>query len=240
MNSASATLAEDGFCLHPGLLSDPETDGLLGLIEGAGCNPETRAGRRDVGESAALEEFLGAHRGIRSLVSGLLGDGAFPVRVLFFDKTPAANWLVAWHQDRTVAVAERRACAGFGGWSVKAGVPHVQPPAAVLEGMLTLRLHLDDCGPDRGPLRVLAGSHRLGLLDAPAMARLTASAPTVECVARRGDAFVMRPLLLHASSKARRPGRRRVLHIEYAAKDLPGGLLWRSRARGPRPTLPCP
>lgn len=36
----------------------------------------------------------------------------------------------------------------------------------------------------------------------------------------------MRPLLLHASSPAASPGHRRVLHVEYAAAGLPGGLQW--------------
>ncbi len=84
------------------------------------------------------------------------------VRGLFFDKTPGANWPVAWHQDLTLAVAERREIAGWSNWSVKAGVPHVQPPVDILERMVTLRLQLDDCGADNGPLRVLPGSHCLG------------------------------------------------------------------------------
>ena len=39
---------------------------------------------------------------------------------------------------------------GYGPWTVKAGIAHVRPPIGVLEGMLTLRVHLDDCGPGRG------------------------------------------------------------------------------------------
>ena len=49
-----------------------------------------------------------------------------------------------WHQDLSIAVKERHEVAGFGPWSVKEGVP-VQPPVEILESMLTLRLHLDDC-----------------------------------------------------------------------------------------------
>jgi hypothetical protein len=36
----------------------------------------------------------------------------------------------------------------------------------------------------------------------------------------------MRPLLLHASSPAASPRHRRVVHLEYAAADLAGGLAW--------------
>ena len=37
---------------------------------------------------------------------------------------------------------------------------------------------------------------------------------------------MIRPLLLHASSAAESPRRRRVVHLEYAADPLPGGLDW--------------
>ena len=36
----------------------------------------------------------------------------------------------------------------------------------------------------------------------------------------------MRPLLLHASSASQSPRHRRVIHLEYAADPLPGGLVW--------------
>jgi hypothetical protein len=41
-----------------------------------------------------------------------------------------------------------------------------------------------------------------------------------------GGVMLMRPLLLHASSKCRTGAHRRVLHIEYAGCDLPSGLQW--------------
>jgi hypothetical protein len=44
--------------------------------------------------------------------------------------------------------------------------------------------------------------------------------------AKRGDVLLMSPLLLHGSERARVPTRRRVLHLEWAAFDLPGGLHW--------------
>ncbi len=100
------------------------------------------------------------------LVEPVLGPGAFAVRGLLFDKTAAANWSVPWHQDLTIAVQDRVEAEGFGPWNVKAGILHVRPPIGVLEGMLTLRIHLDDCETGQGPLRVLPGSH-LGGSSAP-------------------------------------------------------------------------
>ena len=162
----------------------------------------------------------------RGLLEHLSGQTVFPVRALFFDKTPAANWRVPWHQDLTIAVAQKVECPGFAGWSLKAGIPHVQPPAAILEGMLALRLHLDDCTAENGALRVIPRSHLGGKLLPGAIPRVVATNPEVVCAIPRGGAMVMRPLLLHASSPATHPAHRRVLHIEYATAELPGGLKW--------------
>jgi ectoine hydroxylase-related dioxygenase (phytanoyl-CoA dioxygenase family) len=125
-----------------------------------------------------------------------------------------------------IPVAERKNVPGFGPWSIKAGVVHVKPPAAVLAGMLALRVHLDDCGMDNGPLRVLPGSHRHGFLSSAEVREWIATREPVTCIARRGDVLAMRPLLLHASSPAEVPAHRRVLHIEYSAQPLPSPLRW--------------
>ena len=160
-----------------------------------------------------------------SLARPILGDAAHPVRGILFDKTPGANWVVPWHQDLSIAVKKRFDVPGFGPWSQKAGVVHVQPPAEVLRGMLTVRLHLDDCGVDNGPLRVIPGSHREAMTPEQIEIAVNGRAQvTCECLA--GGAVVMRPMILHASSPARSPAHRRVVHIEYAAGDLPSGLQW--------------
>jgi ectoine hydroxylase-related dioxygenase (phytanoyl-CoA dioxygenase family) len=123
-------------------------------------------------------------------------------------------------------VKERRDVEGFGPWSVKAGVVHVQPPASVLAGMLTVRLHLDDCGLENGPLRVVPGSHKLGVSDAAAIADARNRIAEATCAVGAGSVVLMRPLLLHASSPATVAGHRRVIHLEFAAAELPGGLEW--------------
>lgn len=198
----------------------------LATLPGAGG-----AGLRDlaatVHEVAALAELPVA----RGLASAVLGREAFAVRTLFFDKNPAANWKVAWHQDLTIAVRGQREVAGFGPWSVKAGIPHVQPPVAVLERMITLRLHLDACDAGNGALRVLPTSHLAGRLTAAAIQTWREREPELTCAVPRGGILLMRPLLLHASAPAVHPRHRRVVHIEFAAEDLPGGLAWFEKGR---------
>ena len=109
------------------------------------------------------------------------------------------------------------------------GVCHVQAPAEVLENMLSLRLHLDDAGPDNGALQVLPGSHASGKLTERSRRESRGEGTEILCTARAGDALVMSPLLLHASSIATRPSHRRIIHIDYSCDDLPGELNWNWR-----------
>jgi ectoine hydroxylase-related dioxygenase (phytanoyl-CoA dioxygenase family) len=182
--------------------------------------------KRNLLQSVPAVQRLAAAPEIRALVQPVLGPQAFPVKGLLFDKTPTANWKVAWHQDTMIAVRERMPARGFGPWSVKDGVPHVQPPADVLAGILTVRVHLDDCGTDNGPLRVLAGSHRAGIMSAESIETWREAHPAVTCTVDRGGVLLLRPLTLHASSAATAPRHRRVIHLEFAAGPLPGGLQW--------------
>src|SRR5439155_13388597 len=89
-------------------------------------------------KSALVREFAFSER-LGRLLQSRMDRPAFPVRALFFDKTPAANWRVGWHQDLTIPVAERIETDGFGAWSVKAGVTHAEAPREILESIATLR-----------------------------------------------------------------------------------------------------
>jgi hypothetical protein len=229
-------LNADGFETVAGVLTADQVESLTAAVA-AVANQEalSRAGAvygiRDLLRRVPAVRELAESPTVRALVDPVLGTGVRPVRGIFFDKAPGANWKVPWHQDLTVAVRERRAAEGFGPWSVKEGGPHVQPPVEVLERMLAVRLHLDDCGPDNGPLQVLPGTHRLGRLGAERITELTAEREAVTCAVPVGGALLMRPLLLHRSSAAVSPRHRRVVHIEFAAGELPAGLEWHETSR---------
>jgi ectoine hydroxylase-related dioxygenase (phytanoyl-CoA dioxygenase family) len=130
-----------------------------------------------------------------------------------------------------MAVRERRDVPGYGPWSTKAGVTHVQPPTAVLERMVTVRIHIDPCPASNGALRVVPGTHALGRLNQNLVEPHIEESRAVCCEADSGDALVMRPLLLHSSSSSLNAGHRRVLHFDYAVGDLGGGLEWRTLSR---------
>jgi ectoine hydroxylase-related dioxygenase (phytanoyl-CoA dioxygenase family) len=221
-------LEEQGFAIMPQALIGIELEAVLAAISKADALVSVggRGGARALFERLPKIRTLAMQASVRGPAATVLGPDCFPVRSLLFDKTPTANWKVVWHQDLTIAVRARRDVEGYGPWSSKAGIPHVQPPVTVLERMVAVRVHLDDCGSDNGPLRVLPGSHRAGRIRAPDIEAWRQGVAEVSCVVPRGGLLVMRPLLLHASSPATSPRHRRVIHIEYAAEQLPGGLEW--------------
>jgi ectoine hydroxylase-related dioxygenase (phytanoyl-CoA dioxygenase family) len=221
-----------GFATARDVVSDGAAEEILAALADSPATGRTRRGGAADRGVYALRNLLAIPRvrelagELRTLVLPVLGSGARVVRGIFFDKTPGANWKVAWHQDLSIAVNRRSDLPGYGPWSVKAGVVHVQPPRQVLERMLTIRLHLDECGDDNGPLKVVPGSHRDGVLPPGEVARRVQAGPVVACAAPRGGAVLMRPLLLHASSPARSPSHRRVVHLEYCDVTLPAPLQW--------------
>lgn len=207
------TFVRDGAVLLPGLFDAAALEPLLSIP------PEGPGLRLHTGIAPVIAPATAA-------ASRLLGSTAFPVRAVLFNKTPDSNWIVAWHQDRTIPVTARIETPGFGPWSRKDGLLHVMPPVSVLERMATLRIHLDDVGTDNAPLRVALGSHRLGLTVAREAAFIAAKHEIIECRARRGDVWAYSTPILHASERSRIDGERRVLQVDYATEDLPDGLHW--------------
>lgn len=187
--------------------------------------PDDVAGIRLSG-IADLRPILGPEGAIGSLAGQLIGSSACAVRAVLFDKTAAANWGLAWHQDRTVVVRERRATPGYGPWSVKAGLIHVAPPFEVLSSMTTLRVHLDDVDMDNAPLLIAPGSHLTGAVPEHTIPDVVNRLGTSECLADAGDIWAYATPILHASRPAARARRRRVLQIDYACQPLDGGLEW--------------
>ncbi|MDT7604911.1 MAG: hypothetical protein QOF61_2908 [Acidobacteriota bacterium] len=224
-------IEHDGFAVVPHVVGDEDISEIISALEAVGdAVGMSRQGSiyaiRNLFEVVPVLHGLARSRSVRSLVEPIVGAGCFVVRAIFFDKTPEANWKVAWHQDLSIAVRRRAEVEGFGAWSEKAGVAHVQPPAEILQGMLSVRLHLDASDETNGSLKVFPSSHLRGRLSACEIQRWRESAQPVECHVPRGGALLMRPLLLHASSASIEPRHRRVVHLEFAAHKLPGGLEW--------------
>jgi ectoine hydroxylase-related dioxygenase (phytanoyl-CoA dioxygenase family) len=213
---------EQGFTIIPGVVSEGECGDLPLHVHQAG-----EAGSRRLLDETwcmALAMRLCAHPQVAPLVP----DHHVVVQCTAFEKSVETNWLVPVHQDLSIPVHARVDHPDLSGWSEKEGVWYVQPPVELLQQLVAVRLHLDDCGEDDGPLRVVPGSHLLGRIDAEEARSVKARCGEASCPAPRGAAMVMRPLLLHASSKARGTSRRRVLHFLFGPRELPHGLRWQA------------
>lgn len=170
----------------------------------------------------ALAGRLRQHVDIAALIPADYGT----VQCTYFEKSVDRNWLVPIHQDLSIPVAKRIDHPELRGWSEKEGNLFVQPPTSVLEQLVALRVHLDPCSELDGPLQFIPGSHRAGRISADEARLQRLAGPIIGCPMEQGDVLAMRPLVLHASSKAEGSSRRRVLHFVFGPRELPYGLTW--------------
>ncbi len=187
---------------------------------------DVKVGGRSFDLSPVVLQLLSPSGELGQVASALSDGAARPVRVLAFDKTPETNWHLGWHQDRVIAVKQRRPVSWNGTWTCKAGVPHVEAPVDVLHSMFSLRLHLDDCPADNGALKVLPCSWLKGRMTDAEVRHIAENGDPVICEAAAGDVVAMKALTVHGSDAALEPTHRRVLHVDYCVCDLPEGLQW--------------
>ena len=89
-----------------------------------------------------------------------------------------------------------------------------------------VRLHLDDVPETNAPLLVAPGSHRLGCIPEADVPGVVERCGVAVCTAVAGDVWLYATPILHASKAATAASRRRVLQVDYAINELPGGLRW--------------
>jgi ectoine hydroxylase-related dioxygenase (phytanoyl-CoA dioxygenase family) len=205
---------EQGFAIIPGLLAPVDLDPLIAKLSEPEL-PRSRAGVRHAMRFPCVRALARDER-LLGMARRILGNSALPFKATMFDKSPTANWLVAWHQDTALPLKQQSDKRDWGPWSVKDGVMYAHAPASALSKIVALRVHLDESTSENGPLRVLPGTHELGVLTDYAMHELSTKIKSVDCPVSRGGVLAMRPLIVHASSKSLGAHPRRVLHIEYA------------------------
>lgn len=229
-DDVQSQFASDGFFIINEIFTGDEVEVLLQTISNADASNDTF---RQNGELFAIRQFVKEipqiqlqvmNQRLSHLISGLFGNDYFIIKSIYFDKPERSNWFVPYHQDLTISVDKKGDYPGFGPWTVKQGQFAVQPPLEILEDNFTIRVHLDDTDHTNGALRVVPGSHGKGVYRAEDIDWSTER--EVICDVRRGGIMLMKPLLLHASSRTTSNQRRRVIHIEFGRKPLPEGLCW--------------
>jgi ectoine hydroxylase-related dioxygenase (phytanoyl-CoA dioxygenase family) len=208
-------IEETGLAILPGVFRHEHLDRILEAINQAAPS-RSRAGLRHA-LSLAPVQALSRQTELIEIARAVLGADAFPFRATLFDKSPQSNWLVVWHQDTALPLRDRRELPGWGPWSVKAGIHYAHAPSSALSHVLALRIHFDDSTASNGPLRVLPGTHSMGVLSDECVHEVAQRITAMDCLVPKGGVMAMKPMLIHASSKSRAEMSRRVLHIEYAA-----------------------
>lgn len=219
-----AALAEEGFVIRENLFSLKEVDEILTVIEST----------KEVEKHFAIRQFFKKVPASKPLVFNqkfitffkkYIGDNYFMVKAIYFDKPPDANWIVPWHQDLTIVTNNRLEIAGYSKWRTKNKKQYVQPPDEILENIITIRIHLDECNASNGALKVISGSHKNGInqkLD------FDKEKPVI-CEVKCGGVLLMKPLIYHASKRTENNKNRRVIHLEFASKVLPTGIDYEER-----------
>jgi len=215
-------ISDSGIQIEEQVLSARECDRLVAQLTASASSG--RAGTRHLMSNNAVQELANDQRVLR-IAQAALGGPALPFRATLFAKSGAANWLIPWHQDTALPLATSFSDAEWASWSQKAGIRYAHAPAWALSRVVALRIHLDASNIDNGPLRVVPGSHLAGVLTDQSVSDRVKKQNHATCLIPREGVLAMRPLLIHASSKAACDAPRRVLHIEYAdSLDLRPGI----------------
>lgn len=206
---------------------NPESIALLCREIARYTKTQKAYGIRDLHLKVKIVASLAKSAPIKSILHEYAGDRQFKlIKAIFFNKNLQHSWAVPWHQDKTIAVKEKAIVSGYKNWTVKKGVPHVQPPSKILEKIVTVRIALDEADADSGALRIIPRSHNLGILEQKEIDSITQQQESQFCSLKAGDILLMHPLLLHSSSKCISSNDQRIIHLEYSGCDLPLDLVW--------------
>ena len=225
-----AELETQGFTIISALFNDNEIGAIASVIESADTSGV--AFRRSA-SLFAIRQFLKEipevlplllNATFKKVIASVFGNAHYIVKSIYFDKPGESNWFVAYHQDLTIAVDQRTDTEGFGPWTIKQGQFAVQPPLQILQNSYTIRIHLDDTDQDNGALKVIPRSHLKGIYRPETIDWATEN--EVSCNVSKGGIMIMKPLLLHSSGRTVNNARRRVIHIEFSASQLPEPLQW--------------
>ena len=207
-------ISKTGYAITENILSLSECNNLIDTLSSHLPN-RGRAGSRHLMSSSIIENLAKDSR-LMSMAQTTLGKNAVPFRATLFEKSGQANWLVVWHQDTALPLQSHNDSKEWGPWSQKTGILYAHAPSWALNRIMALRVHLDASTRENGSLKVIPRSHLAGVLSDEEVFQIAKKQEVKECLVGKGGIVVMRPLLIHSSSKAQIDKPRRVIHIEYA------------------------
>ncbi len=227
IKAAGKQLEHKGYAILNHVLSLREIKRLSRALDKAlqlQANPDKFSERALLNKHPNLLDLV-ITKGVLKVIKSIDKDAQL-CKSIFFNKTEKANWYVTWHQDRAINVVKKKLVKGYTGWTSKEGIVSVNPPIEINQNTFTLRIYLDDVSPKNGGgLQVIPGSHKKIHSDAERKL-ITENTDPIPIEIEAGGIMLMKPLLLHKSSKSSNPKKRRVLHLEFSSAKLASGLEW--------------
>lgn len=223
-------IRRNGFSVIEDVFTDTEVETILTAINNT--NPKNETFRKS-NDLFAIRQFLKEvpdaigivfNEKLKKIIKRLFGEDYFLVKSIYFDKPATSNWFVSYHQDLTISVDQKVEIAGFGPYTNKHNQFSVQPPLNILESNFTIRIHLDDTNEENGALKVIPNSHSKGMYRSETINWDVEQ--EVSCTVARGAVMIMKPLLLHSSSRTTNNKKRRVIHLEFSNQLLPKAIQW--------------
>jgi ectoine hydroxylase-related dioxygenase (phytanoyl-CoA dioxygenase family) len=226
-------ISEKGFTTIENIYTEEEIESILHTIELVDKSNETFRKSKDL---FAIRQFLKEvptsiplvfNDNLKNIIQELFGENYFVVKSIYFDKPEDSNWYVSYHQDLTISVENKIEKDGYSSWTLKQNQYAVQPPIELLENIFTIRIHLDKADENNGALKVIPKSH-LKKIYTPELMDWQTEAESI-CKVDKGGIMIMKPLLLHSSSRTTNNQKRRVIHIELSNSELPTDMNWSER-----------
>ena len=233
LHQTQLNISRNGFEIVEDVYSPEEIRQILEVINQADSDKETF--HKSTGIFAIrqfLKEIPGTvplifNENLKRIIHQFFGQDYFVVKSIYFDKPEGSNWYVSYHQDLTISVNKKAELPGFGPWTKKHDQFAVQPPLEILENIFTIRIHLDDTDANNGALKVILGSHQKQIYRPETIDWVIEKEDV--CPVTKGGIMIMKPLLLHSSSRTTDNRKRRVIHLEFSNNQLPDELQWAER-----------
>jgi len=222
--TATKRLEHNGFGLLNYVYAKREIRNILKVLDTYfSKSDEVPFGKRTLLKDIPSLKPLLFNKNLRTIVRAI-DPNAFLSKAIYFDKPPNSNWYVTWHQDIPINVNNKLKLDGYSSWTKKGDINSVCPPEEVLKNIFSIRIHLDDTDSRNGALKIVPGSHNKRLSNEEINTITENCIPFISEVPA-GGVQLMKPLLLHSSSKSKKQ-KRRVIHLEFASLSLAKGLDW--------------
>ncbi|WP_299109369.1 phytanoyl-CoA dioxygenase family protein [uncultured Tenacibaculum sp.] len=221
-NQHKKALIDQGFSITECVFSNEEIQRLLLLIE---TSEKEYAIRKLTTKKPEILDVIFGNEKFKKLYELTCDQKYFLSKAIFFNKPSKSNWFVSMHQDLSISVARRIEEIGYTNWTNKNGQLGVIPPNNVLDNTITFRIHLDKTDETNGALSVIPKTHSKGIIRVDESFDKNSLGNEELCIVEKGGVMLMKPLLLHASSKSVSTYDRRVIHLEFCNQEIPMGWL---------------